>query len=326
MVGGADASGCYQPHGTWLGWFVDTGPDAVLAGQFNAKWKLRYNAKSFYAPLPVTNLSCRSTQSPLLRVSQYFAGLDMDITYGGSPTPAGYPPGAPSNLSFSFPDDHPDSGTTIQVLGVDPTVGSGLGWGGCAVINAGQQPTAGNVAFIVSQFVPSGADTVTCFAAMGRQPMTNFQSYEEFSILDHYDAYLLHTYGAPRVFNVRLAGQTSWMRPLDGWAAPDAAFAIDGDGSSIAMSSLYIPFVGYGGGIGMTALAAPADTLAGPSVTTSTPNGGGETFTVLQGAAQTRYTACFDLARLAIDLTAGTVSGSTIYASSSQPASSSQQI
>jgi hypothetical protein len=329
MVGVADTSGCFQPHGTWLGWYVDTGPDATLGGQFNAKWKLRYQAESFYAPLPVTNLSCRLTQSPLLRVSQYFAGLDMDITYGGSPTPAGYPPGAPSNLSFSFPDDHPDSGTTIQVLGVDPTVGSGLGWGGCAAINAGQQPTAGNVAFIVSQFVPSGADTITCFAAMGRQPMSNpgayFQSYEEYSILDHFDAYVIHTYGAPRTFNISLVSQSSWIRTLDGWASADVAFAIDGDGSLISMS--WLSFGGIGMGFGFTAIAAPENIAVPAAAYIPTPNGGCETATILQADPGKRYQACFNLARLAIDLTNGTTTTSKpTLASSSQPASSSQEI
>jgi len=331
LVGGMDAEGVAQPYGTWLGWFVDAQPDASVAGALNAQWKWRGdNATTFYAPLAVTNLSCRDTQTSLLRVSQYNGGLGMDVIYLSS---AGYypPAGAPHPYAGVFFPGNPGGGAAG--FG-NPNLSAGFGWGGCASLNAGQPPTAGNVCFIVSRFVPNalGPDTLTKFAAMGRQPLvgaytpaTGLCSYEEFSILDHYDAWLVHTYGAPRVWSISLVGQSSWIRVVDGWASDDTAFYIDGDGSNVEGAEL--SWGGYGWAFGFTALAAPTNLTVTQGAALGTPNGGSEMLAVLQAAAQNRYLACFNLARLAIDLTGGTTPASSqLLASSSQPASSSQQL
>jgi len=289
-LGGNDGSGVYQPWGTWLGFYVDTHTDGALSWALKAQWKMRnpgaYGPATYYAPLPVTNINARVTASQLFRVVQFSASLGMDVYYTSS---ARYNP--PPNYPFwqgvlfgEWGDPRP----------VAPNISAGLDGGGCCNVNAGQQPTAGNVSFICSVFtVPSGDAGYGPNAAFGR-----VQGYQGDGIQDQWDAYAVHTYGAPRMFNVQLIGQNSWLRTVDGWNTPDAMFKCNGY-SNIAQGGL--------GSLPFTTLAAPANvTLSAPQFTSSTPNGGVETNMVLTAPAQQRFTALFNLARLAIDL-------STIY-------------
>jgi hypothetical protein len=186
-------------------------------------------------------------------------------------------------------------------------------------INPGQLPTAGNVAFLPMEFIlPTGVTDDTPFKCMARS------SYQEYDNHDNYDAYVLHTFGLPRALSVSLVGQSSWICSVDSWGSADGIFYLDGD------NDLWAPGFGSGGQnfglIPWTALPAPANVTLGAGVTNPTSNGGGEVCTILQTPnPQQRYTALFDLARVAIDLTVGTtpatthlLASSTLYASISQ--------
>jgi hypothetical protein len=273
----------------------------------------------------VTNLSCREAQTPLFLLTSFDGILGMNVIYAGS---AGYypPPGSPNYEGVSFLGDPGGGASGYGNPNLSAALGSGLSESSYA--QYGQAPTTANVTFIISRFVlPEGtADAATPYAAMGRQPLvgaslpaTLLSSYEPFSILDHYDAWLAHTYGAPRVWNISLVGQSSWIREVDGWASDDTAYWVDFNG---------LQWAGYGMELGFTALNAPANiTLSLGTAALGTPNGGSETLTFIKAGPQSRYLACFDLARLAIDLTGGTTPASSqTLASSSEPASSSEQL
>jgi hypothetical protein len=143
---------------------------------------------------------------------------------------------------------------------------------------------------------------------------------------------VLHTFGLPRAVSVSLVGQPSWICSVDSWGSADGIAILDGlvwgpGGPGFGISGGLLPW---------TALSAPANVTLGAGTINPTPNGGSDMCTILTTPAQPsptapnpqqRYTALFNLARVAIDLTVGTTpSTPQLLASSSQFASSSQQL
>ena len=218
---------------------------------------------------------------------------------------------------------------------VDLVLGAGFGNNGADPsnnVNPGQAPSAANVAFLSMEFVLSGPDG-TPFMCMGRATIQGTAgAYQEYDNHDNYDAYVLHTFGLPRAVSVSLVGQPSWICSVDCWGSADGIAILDGlvwgpGGPGFGISGGLLPW---------TALSAPANVTLGAGTTNPTPNGGSDMCTILTTPSQPsptapnpqqRYTALFNLARVAIDLTVGTTPSTTqLLASSSQFASSSQQL
>jgi len=321
-----------KPYGTWLGWYVDVGPDSEIPSVMNAKWKLldtnpsQGNFASFYAPLPVTDVKSRLHHSNLCRCLQAFGGLGGSVVYQGSAL--FYPnPTQLTYYGFGFGGGDPAV--------VDLVLGAGFGSNGADPsnnVNPGQAPSAANVAFLSMEFNLSGPDG-TPFKCMGRAAIQGTAgSYQEYDNHDNYDAYVLHTFGLPRAVSVSLVGQPSWICSVDCWGSADGVAILDGlvwgpGGPGFGISGGLLPW---------TALSAPANVTLGAGRINPTPNGGSDICTILTTPSQPsptapnpqqRYTALFNLARVAIDLTVGTTPSTTqLLASSSQFASSSQQL
>ena len=324
-----DGTALKPSGGTWLGWYVDVGPDPESPAVMNANWKLLNtnassgNFASFYAPLPVTDVKSRLNHSNLCRCLEAYGALGGDAIMAGG---AGFYPDSTmlSYYGFGF-----GGGNGAGMAVVDLVLSAGFGSNSADPannINPGQAPSAANVAFLSTEYILAGADG-TPFMCMGRAIIgqgVGMGAYQEYDNHDNYDAYVLHTFGLPRTVSVSLVGQPSWICSVDCWAGADGIAILDG-----LVWGLGGPGFGISGGLlPWTALPAPADVILGAGATNPTPNGGSDICTILTTPGpQQRYTALFNLARVAIDLTVGTTPSTTqLLASSSQFASSSQQV
>ena len=217
-----------KPWGTWLGWYVDVGPDPAIPSVMNAKWKLldtnqsSGNFASFYAPLPVTDVKSRLHHSNLCRCLQAFGGLTGSVVYQGSAL--FYPnPTQLTYYGFGFGGGDPAV--------VDLVLGAGFGSNGADPsnnVNPGQAPSAANVAFLSMEFNLAGADG-TPFKCMGRATIQGTAgSYEEYDNHDNYDAYVLHTFGLPGRIGQSGGSTQLDLLGVDSWGSEDGIAILDG--------------------------------------------------------------------------------------------------
>jgi len=300
-----------KPWGTWLGWYVDVSPDPEIPSVMNAKWKLldtnpsQGNFASYYAPLPVTDVKSRLHHSNLCRCLQAYGGLTGSaIMAGGSFFPD------PTMLSYYGFGFGGANGAGMAVVNL--VLGAGFGSNGADPannVNPGQAPSAANVAFLSMEFNLAGPDG-TPFKCMGRATIQGTAGLIRNTTTTTIMTPTCCTRSACRGRYPSVWWATQLDLLVDCWGSADGIAILDGlvwgpGGPGFGISGGLLPW---------TALSAPANVTLGAGRTNPTPNGGSDVCTILTTPSQPsptatnpqqRYTALFNLARVAIDLTVG---------------------